>query len=1111
MKNLSTYLTQALNEKDEPKKETTQPGLKETLNNVEDKESLLKLLSNLDFNYKTSSATYNGKPYDKKTLQKIFKDVLEDEDFKKIFDSCKNEIKLKNGDKDSETAKGFLKFIDEIRQQLKSGKSGPGGYDKSEEDFRKLGEAIVFRTACSFSKNVDDFSQICKQIFDNDSDDRIKSLTTIETQLGEYGAIKGYKEYKEKNEKTNDDEAKSILERCEPFYQKLLDQSTPDVEVLDAIDQISASIPQEFKKYYEKAQGAFEEGRKTMSEEIKKPDFDWKDPITGKKAEGVDNIKAGMQKLANKLGAKADELGKKIMGSQHNLENDMMKVGVLAFKVMLGGVKGIRKALNFLGFGKRSASADAFIKGCKDSKSSITTLLSKFKSFLSGNKDFWKAFKNLSNKSDNKTSGAGINASYEMKFSDFILNEEEQKQTGEQKPAEGQPENKDKNKKEEQNKEDKQFQDAREKFFNDPSGFKNTGYHILDYITKNICFLIKLANGEDLKICTIEKIENAGENTYGLNFTKSGSMTMIQDKLNLYIKSLQFYLQFCDTIEKNVSKDILNKLYIGDLQATPNVFDFNRTQLLKSCDKILNNEDLKQNEKIKKAFTDIKLLYMEKEGFFQITKDWLTIKKNPKGFSSDGKNLLTFKQKVQDTINRLSKLKIEPLSEAAPINFKSEEDYQKFTKDLTKAFGGNFAPFKTDDEESYTNDSIKSQYDEIKKSVEELKDVNKLEDVEGKFETINDKVNTTLKSIEDMVAKLPDDDERKAKVENIKIDKEKTLNKIIYIKAAMSALNLKESVALNDIINLLNEAEETNTNFDNIKNEINDILNDEITLDNVEAMSNKAEAIYKNIDELYNKLNDETKKKLEKYKGIKLLYAISSISKDADNNNNQQDDTQKIQKFIDETQNIIKNITPEKIANDKFYDNLANAFKKTEDGIETWCGDNEKRLELYTSKQFPDNIKEDIIPKVWNAKSFLTTVFNDNKKQVKDSYNPFYAFDFLMLLEADEPDNNNGGDKKPEDNKEDKKPDTKERYTKACSLIQTLLGFNEEKKFIDEYTKWKENVINLAKEFGDKINADEKEPVKILSQIGIVISQNGNEQKENPQNTQEGDKSGDNT
>ena len=83
MKNLSTYLTKALNEKDEPKKETTQPGLKETLNDVENKESLLKLLSNLDFNDKTSSATYNGKSYDKNTLQKIFKGVLEDEDFKK--------------------------------------------------------------------------------------------------------------------------------------------------------------------------------------------------------------------------------------------------------------------------------------------------------------------------------------------------------------------------------------------------------------------------------------------------------------------------------------------------------------------------------------------------------------------------------------------------------------------------------------------------------------------------------------------------------------------------------------------------------------------------------------------------------------------------------------------------------------------------------------------------------------------------------------------------------------------------------------------------------------------------------------------------------------------
>ena len=824
-----------------------------------------------------------------------------------------------------------------------------------------------------------------------------------------------------------------------------------------------------------------------MNKNIKDPNFKWEDPITGKKAEGVDNIKAGLQKFANNLGEKADELGKKIMNSPHNLENDMMKVGVIALKVMLGGVKGIRKIANFFGFGKRSASADAFIKGCKDSRSSIKTLLDKFGSFLSKNVNLWKAFKNISNKSDSKSSGEGINASYEMSFGDYILNEEENK------PAEGQPT--------EEKKEEKKdnLQEARDKFFNDPAGFKNTGYHILDYITKNVCYLIKLANSDDLKICKIEKLENS-DNTYGLTFTKSGSMTMVQDKLNLYIKSLQFYIDFCDTIEKNI-KGINDKLYLGDLMATANEFDFNRTQLVKSCDKILNNEDFKQNEKLKKNIEAIKLLYSEKDGFSQISQKFLKITKDPKGFSSGGTSLNTFKAGVKQTIERLSKLKIEPLAEAATVKFETVEDFNKFTKDLTKAFGGNFEPFKSDEEDSNTDSYIKSDYEEIQKSLKELQDTNKINDVEDKFNTINDKLNSTVKSVDTMISKLSDDDERKTAAQNIKVDKNTTLGKIIYIKAAMKALKLTESVALNEIVKLLNEAEEVTPDVESIKKEISEIIDGEITLDNVSEFDKKSKDVYEKINSLYNAQNDDTKKNLEAYKNkpLQLLYAIGAIKGEKKEEQTPVDANQ-AQDAINKTKQAIETAEDTDIIfTDEYYDKLKGELKEVYSKIDEMTKNNDGLLQAFVEIKIDDDIKEELLPNLWHYKRFLTIISQkkeEEKKELKDSYNPFYAHDMLVLLEAEN-----------EENKDNN--NVVEALKAKTKTIKEILAKQDVAEFNKAYKVWKDEINQLLEKF-DKIENKDKltDPLQKLSAMGNYIK-NKPEEKKPAENTpaEEGAKS----
>lgn len=190
---------------------------------------------------------------------------------------------------------------------------------------------------------------------------------------------------------------------------------------------------------------------------------------------------------------------------------------------------------------------------------------------------------------------------------------------------------------------------------------------------------------------------------------------------------------------------------------------------------------------------------------------------------------------------------------------------------------------KQEQEENNDNgvdkEQVNKEYKEIESALDELTTNNKLEVINDKITDINDKSDTTLKQLKDMVSSKNDldDDIKKKDIEFINSYLEKkSIDKIFAIKALMTQFKLTESTSLNAIINILNEdvnVEEINT----LKKELVNVVSNAIDLSKVETF---VKSFNEKVEKIYNALDDETKKKLENYKddGLKLLYAISAIT-----------------------------------------------------------------------------------------------------------------------------------------------------------------------------------------------------------------------------------------
>ena len=1284
----------ALNEGNDPtptngekdnKDKLTPETFKKDLIEAGDEETLNKIFKRFNFK-KGPTAIYekDGESVElsKKDLDNIFKNLVNNDEFMEIFtDKFRKEtLELKDNDSKND----FLKFFDEIKAKFQKKIENNNGTLKRKEDFEKLGETIVYRTACAFKNPDANIETICKEIFSDDSDDRIKSLGSIESKFAEYGCLKGFAEYKKKNEKSNKEDVKNTISKLTPYYEVLQNQGSSPDEVNDAIEEISSNIKTEFKHFYDEAQASFEEGQKTMKDHINDPNWKWVDPITGKEPKGnIKNTKAVAKKLFSNMAQKADELSKKIMSSPHNLENDILKAGVIAIKVAVGGVKAVKAIANFFGFGK-TASADAFIKKNKETTNSTKSALNKFKNFLKDPR-FDKLFKE------------GFNESFRTlkNVFKFILNEDDTtaqttaasaEASGDDTPAE-EPKTNPGELSEELNK-------LRLAFMNEDNGFKKTGNTIFNYIIKSYAYLVLLANGTDKnKIGEFKKVEDAVATTYEFNFNLEGNITYIQDKINLYINSINIFNDFYNELKKKNEKTV-NKLFVGDILQTQQVFPISSYKLIKCIDSLVKDPELSKNKIFVDNLNAIKKLY-DKNGIFQFTSNWVKIKENPNGWSSNGKTLEELYKQLQVTLNTLKSIKIQPETERIVKTFKNKEEFDKFNKELVIAFGGNknieftngdtessnydsifnklnefdkienindaftmraetseelksaiteinknskipddlkstyenekiendpfidalylkaalaklsesywfntgnlltednenpeqtqkqnaekasnnknnkkwieslkkmlndvkpdnFKSFvgeykkliepidkayeeetkksqkynginaysafdkvlymntKETNEESteVTDKDIQAKFDTIKKEVEALKGINKTNEAQDKLENIEEQTNKTLEDIRTIIAKMEDGDKKTSYEEILNgldkdLPKENLIKKLIYIKALMAKMALKESMSFNRIMNLLFEAEnqeELNKSIQEYKTQLFELLNKDFTEDDIKNRDTLYKDMVGKIQKSYEEMikdNDKKKEELDNYTKdpMMLLFAMGDTEKDQTKN---KEDESKIDTYVKETKAIIDGINIENISKEDFYNKLKTAFDKTEDGILEWCKNDEKRLELYTRHELPGEIKDDIIPKLWNAKSFLSTVYKEIKQE---SFNPFYDYDFIMLLEA-ENEQNTEGDGKESESEEDKKKKLEEISNKVkngCEAINKLLVIEKENDFVSQYKEWKNGATELFNQFGDKIeNKDQmKDPIQMMTGMCIALKK-ANEGGEKP-------------
>ena len=391
---------------------------------------------------------------------------------------------------------------------------------------------------------------------------------------------------------------------------------------------------------------------------------------------------------------------------------------------------------------------------------------------------------------------------------------------------------------------------------------------------------------------------------------------------------------------------------------------------------------------------------------------------------------------------------------------------------------------KQEENNGVDKEQISKEYKEISAALDELKNVNELEKVNDTFTDINSKVNTTVDQLKGIVAKETDE-EKKKKLEDLLLSKT-TIDKVIAIKAVMNNYKFTESVAMNEIIKLLNEAEGITPDVESIKKEISEIIGGDITLDNASEFTEKSKKVYSEIEGLYKDQNDDTKKNLEKYKDkpLQLLYAIGAIKGEKKKEQN----VPNTEEAINGTKQAIETAEDTDIIfTDEYYDKLKGELKEVYSKIDEMTKNNDELLQAFVEIKIDDDIKNELLPNLWHYKRFLTIISQKKEeqgnKELKDSYNPFYAHDMLVLLEAE-----------TEENKDNN--NVVEALKAKTKTIKEILAKQDVAEFNKEYKVWKDEINQLLEKF-DKIENKDKltDPLQKLSAMGNYIKNKPEEKK----------------
>lgn len=395
----------------------------------------------------------------------------------------------------------------------------------------------------------------------------------------------------------------------------------------------------------------------------------------------------------------------------------------------------------------------------------------------------------------------------------------------------------------------------------------------------------------------------------------------------------------------------------------------------------------------------------------------------------------------------------------------------KFDGDEDAGIPGIITGAKKEETKEEQNPEEDKEYQKILNSVEDIKNATNAEEVAKNYGDTKEKVD---KSVDQIQNNIKDQDIKDYLDKHfLNIQKADTLTKMMYLNTAKSKGLFDSCVAFNYAMNMLLEDANSNGGSSEVFKDIVNLLNGESNDNNIEDFKKKDEELKNSMEKAKEQMKDDVKKALPDDP----LAVYSYLNK--------KEEPKKLEVNVD---TLIQQLERP----DTDYEKLQKEYASYDKMIKDYIGKDEDKLKQYTRgssiiKEFGD----DIIPKLWFAKRY-----SDWVTKPKESYDPFIDYSLLFLLEDDET-----------NNKDNKAEEVKNKIKEAHNQLDDIISADS----LEPYKKWKAGIIELFKQFGDKIeNKDElKDPVQMLSAMIDYIKSNEPEEKteEIPQPAKEGAKS----
>ena len=377
---------------------------------------------------------------------------------------------------------------------------------------------------------------------------------------------------------------------------------------------------------------------------------------------------------------------------------------------------------------------------------------------------------------------------------------------------------------------------------------------------------------------------------------------------------------------------------------------------------------------------------------------------------------------------------------------------------------------KKEDKKEEQSPEEDKEYQKILNSVEDIKNATNAEEVAKNYDDTKEKVDKSVDQIQNNIK----DQEIKDYLDKhfLNIQKADTLTKMMYLNTAKSKGLFDSCVAFNYAMNMLLEDANSSGDSSEVFKDIVNLLNGESNDNTIEDFKKKDEELKTSMEKAKEQMKDDVKKALPDDP----LAVYSYLNK--------KEEPKKLEVNVD---TLIQQLEKP----DTDYEKLQKEYASYDKMIKDFIGKDEDKLKQYDRgskiiKEFGD----DIIPKLWFAKRYCDWV-----TKPKESYDPFIDYSLLFLLEDDEANN--------KDNKAEVKNKVKEAHKQLDNIISA--------DSLEPYKKWKAGIIELFKQFGDKIeNKDElKDPVQMLSAMIDYMKSNEPKEKKPVENTpaEEGAKS----